>query len=80
MRPGERKTASGSQGILIKALIVMVIAETKQKHGRGGKTVTESEGWTEWLSDGWARRWGEPDTNGIEEMITVAEKGQYAAN
>lgn len=70
-------------GILIKTLIVMVRAQRQNKNT--GEELRWSEDWTvmanrEWLSDEWAPRWGAPDTYGLEEMITVAEKGQYAAN
>lgn len=42
---GERKTASGAQGILIKALIVMVRAQRQNKNtGEEEKMVAESEG------------------------------------
>lgn len=45
---GERKTASGAQGILIKALIVMARAQRQNKNtGEEERMVTESEGWAD---------------------------------
>lgn len=52
---GERKTASGPQGILIRALIVMVRAQRQNKHKwREGKMVADGAGLTLRPESDWA--------------------------